>query len=72
MHCQWISHKFGMRTPHSVKEALQIDRENGNCHWEKAINKEMAKAKVAWKMHEDHTPEEAREGKATLLIAFSQ
>jgi len=61
-----------MRTPHSVKEALQIDRENGNDHWEKAINEEMTKVKVAWKTHEDHAPEEAREGKVTSLMGCQE
>jgi hypothetical protein len=33
------THKFGIRIPHSVEEALQIDKENGNTKWADAMNK---------------------------------
>ena len=35
--------------PKTTKEALQIDRENGNHLWEEAINKEMKNVRVAFK-----------------------
>ena len=35
------THKFGIRLPHSVEEALAIDRENGDTMWWDAICKEM-------------------------------
>ena len=28
------THKFGLRLPHSVEEALRIDKENGNDFWQ--------------------------------------
>jgi len=42
------THKFGIRIPKSVAEALQIDNENGNTYWADAIAKEMGKAKVVY------------------------
>ena len=54
----WRStHKFGIRLPKYVKEALEIDRITGTDFWRKAINKEMSKVKVAWKADEHFTPE---------------
>jgi hypothetical protein len=38
-------HKFGCKLPHSVAEALEIDRLAGTDLWTWAINKEMAKGK---------------------------
>ena len=43
------THKYGVRVPKSVQEALQLDEINGNTLWRDAINKEMSKAKVSWK-----------------------
>jgi len=39
------THKFGIRLPHSVKEAYEIDDANGNTFWRDAIQKEMKKIK---------------------------
>jgi hypothetical protein len=44
------THKFGIRIPHSVEEALQIDKENGNTKWADAIAKEMKNIMIAFKM----------------------
>ena len=41
------THKYGVRLPKSVADAVRIDRENGNTFWQDALNKEMSKAKVA-------------------------
>lgn len=65
-------HKFGVRLPHCVEEALQFDKESGTDLWTRAINKEMAKVKVAWKVYEGHTPNEVREGKASDLIGYQE
>lgn len=35
------THKFGIRLPHSVAEALQIDKETGTDFWRRALEKEM-------------------------------
>jgi hypothetical protein len=66
------THKFGIRLPHSVEEALQIDIDTKTDYWRRALNKEMSKVKVAWKRHEKHTPAEVREGKASELIGYQE
>ena len=46
------THKYGIRIPKSVKEALEVDRENGNTLWQEAIALEMKNVKVAFKLCE--------------------
>jgi hypothetical protein len=48
-----MMHKFRCKLPHSVEEALEIDRQMGTDHWWRALNKEMAKVKVEWNAHDD-------------------
>jgi hypothetical protein len=66
------THKFGIKLPHSVDEALEIDKLTGTDHWEKAIDKEMAKVKVAWKRKEGVTVEDVRKGKVKDMIGFQE
>jgi hypothetical protein len=54
------THKFGVRIPKSVEEAIRIDAENGNRLWQDAIEKEMRKAKVSYTIVEDVSPQEVR------------
>ena len=42
------SHNYGIRLPHSIKEALDIDKETGTDLWSKAIEKEMARVRVSF------------------------
>jgi hypothetical protein len=35
------THKYGIKLPHSVEEAYQIDHDTGADHWTNAIDKEM-------------------------------
>ncbi len=43
------THKFGIRIPHSVEEALQINKENGDTRrWADAMNEEMTNVMVAF------------------------
>ena len=58
------SHKYGVRLPHSVQEALQIDKETGTDFWWSAIQKELKKVMVAFEYDESTTPEQIREGLA--------
>jgi hypothetical protein len=51
-----MMHKFGCKLPNLVEEAWEIDRQMGTYHWWRALNKEMAKVKVAWNAHDDITP----------------
>ena len=58
------THKFGIRLPKTVAEALAIDRETGTTFWRDAIEKELKKVKVAWERRDDLTVGEVRSGKA--------
>lgn len=62
--------KFGIELPHSVEEALRLDTKNKNHFWRDALRKEMGNVQVAFRKHEDHTPDEVREGKAKSLTGF--
>ena len=66
-HYWCTTHKFGIKLPHSVKEALKINEETGTGFWKKVINKEMAKVKVTWKVHEGHIPEQVQNGNVSEL-----
>ena len=48
-----MTHKFGIKVPKTVEEALTVDKENGNGLWYKAIQKEMSAAKEAFKILDD-------------------
>ncbi len=41
------THKFGIEVPKTVKEALAMDRKNGNNLWADAIAKEMKEVCIA-------------------------
>jgi hypothetical protein len=58
------THKFGVRLPHSVNEALRIDEATGTDFWLKAVKKEMDKVNVAFDFCEDWTLEQVRLGLA--------
>ena len=66
------THQYGIKLPHSVAEALEIDRQTGTTFWQDALKKDMEKVKVAWKAHEDHTPEEVRSGKIPQFIGYQE
>ncbi len=42
------THKFGIEIPKSVKEALALDRKNGNTLWADAFAKEMREVRIAF------------------------
>jgi len=44
------THKFGIKVPKTVKEALELDKKNGNTLWADAIAKEMKGVRVAFKI----------------------
>jgi hypothetical protein len=44
------THKFGIELPKTVKEALELDKKNGNTFWADAIAKEMKDVRVAFKI----------------------
>ena len=41
------SHKYGIHVPSSVREAYQIDKNDGNTYWTDAITEEMKSIRVA-------------------------
>ena len=49
------NYKFGIRIPKTYKEAVEIDKENGNRLWQDAIDKEMAAVRVAFAVLDDDT-----------------
>ena len=49
------THKYGIRVPKSVEEALRIDGQNGNTYWADAIAKEMRNVRVAFEFNEEDT-----------------
>jgi hypothetical protein len=66
------THKFGIRLPHSVEEALEIDKQTKTEFWRKALNKEMSKVKVAWERRDDVSPTDVRQGKVNGMIGFQE
>ncbi len=47
------THKFGIEIPKTVKEALALDRKNGNTLWAEAITKEMREVRIAFNILPD-------------------
>ena len=41
------THKYEVRLPKNVREAMMLDSQNNNTFWQDALNKKMGKAKVA-------------------------
>jgi hypothetical protein len=44
------THKFGIELPKTIKEALELDKKNGNTFWADAIAKEIKDVCVAFKI----------------------
>jgi hypothetical protein len=65
------SHKYSVWLPHSVQEALQIDKETGTDFWWQAIQKEMKKVMVAFEFDDALTPEQIWNGKS-LYVGFQE
>ena len=65
-----MTHKFRIRLPHLVEEALQIDTETKTGYWRCALNKEMLKVKVAWKVRNDISPTEVWHGKVKDMVGY--
>ena len=57
------THKYGVRVPRNVQEAIEIDRENGNTLWMDAIKLEMKNVRVAF---------EEFEGDTSTLVGYIQ
>jgi hypothetical protein len=58
-HQYWqTTHKFGIRLPKMVEEAVQIDRKTGTTYWTDAIKREMEWVGVAFEFIDNWTPEQ--------------
>jgi hypothetical protein len=49
------THKYGIRVPKTVEEALEIDNEEGNTFWADAIEKEMKKIRPSFQLYRGNT-----------------
>ena len=58
------THKYGVRIPKLVKEALQINKENGDTKWWDAIVQDMGNVRTAFQVHKGT--------KADLSIGYQQ
>jgi hypothetical protein len=65
-----MTHKFGLKLPHSVQEALQIDEETGTKFWRRAIEKEMKNVMPAFEKWDNGTIEDIQNGKK--LIGYQE
>ena len=64
------THKYGIQIPKTPEEALRIDRDTGTDFWEKAMIKEMSKAKVSYELVDGCTPEEVRKNQLPALRGY--
>ena len=64
------THKFGIRLPKTVAEALQIDKEMGTDFWRKAIEKELREVKIAREVRDALDLNEVHKGKQ--LVRFTE
>lgn len=66
------THKFGIRIPKTLAEALQLDAENGNHLWEEAIKKEMSRANVFYVSVAGCMPEQVRANQVDKLCRHQE
>jgi hypothetical protein len=64
------THKFGIRLPHSVQQALTIDEETGTDLWRRAIEREMKNVRPAFERWDKGTIDDARGGKK--LVGYQE
>ena len=57
------THKYGIRMPKTVREALEIDKENGNTYWWDAIMLEMKNVRPAFEIYD---------GKVEKLVGYQK
>ncbi|MEL6803326.1 MAG: hypothetical protein AAFO91_05990, partial [Bacteroidota bacterium] len=65
------THKFGLEFPHSVQQALQIDKKTQSDHWKTAIEKEMGNMRKAEVFEQwSGSVDDAQSGKG--LVGYQQ
>ena len=62
------THVHGIKLPHSVEEALLLDKKTNTDSWAKAITKENSRVNASWHAPHRLTPEEVRAGKTKEMI----
>ena len=67
-----MTHKFGIRLPHFVEEALKIDEQTGTNFWWQAINKEMQCVKIVWIAKDGFMPKQVWKGQVPELRSFQE
>ena len=67
-----MTHKFRIRLPHSVEEALRIDTETKTDYWRCALFKEMSRVKIAWKARNNVSPTEVWQGKVQDMVGYQE
>jgi hypothetical protein len=63
-------HKFGVRFPKSVEQAIAIDKQNGNSLWWDAICTEMKNVRPAFDIWEQHEKELPPGGQRITYLTF--
>ena len=67
----WMrTHKYGVELPHSIKEALAIDKRTGTTYWQQAIEKEMKNNRDAFEFNENDTVPDKAYTKITTHMVF--
>ncbi len=66
------THKFAIRLPKTVAEALAIDDQTGTDFWQKALGKEMNRVKVAWTAADGVSSKQAQTGKESSMIGYQE
>ena len=64
-----MPHKFSIRFPHSIEEALNIDEQTGTNFWWQAINKEMQHMRI---VKDVFTPKQVRKSQVPKLRSFQR
>jgi hypothetical protein len=66
------THKYWVRLPHSVEEALQINCNTGTALWQETILKERTRVCIAWMARDNVTPDKVRIGKVKDMIGYQE
>ena len=59
------THKFGIRIPKDVEDAIRLDDENGNRCWYNSIQKEMSNVRIAFDAKPEISVDDARSNKGS-------
>ena len=57
------THKYGIRIPRNITEAIRIDKDNNNTYWMDAVKMEMTNNRIAFELHE---------GDISKLVGFKE